>query len=150
LSQKTGKPELRVRMTRHGGALDTQTIDRVFHARTGESDSRLLARAAMELSWLFEDSWKQDNLLQFDQQSVLAIDVPIKGLGDWLQVRKLLGTVAVVRSVDMVLLSKTSVRVNLQYIGEVEQLSLALKQADLALLGNGEKWVLNFSGRQSK
>jgi hypothetical protein len=72
------------------------------------------------------------------------------GLGDWLQVRKLLGTVAVVRSVDMVLLSKTSVRVNLQYIGEVEQLSLALKQADLALLGNGEKWVLNFSGRQSK
>ena len=148
LSQKTGKPELRVRMTRHGGALDTQTIDRVFRARTGESDSRLLARAAMELSWLLEDSWKQDNLLPFDQQSVIAIDVPIKGLRDWLRVRKQLGTVAVVRGVDMVLLSKTSVRVNLHYIGEVEQLSLALEQADLALLGNGEKWVLNFSGRQ--
>jgi len=102
----------------------------------------------MELSWLLEDSWKQDNLLQFDQQSVIAIDVPIKGLRDWLRVRKQLGTVAVVRGVDMVLLSKTSVRVNLHYIGEVEQLSLALEQADLALLGNGEKWVLNFSGRQ--
>jgi len=50
--------------------------------------------------------------------------------------------------VDLVLLSKSSVRVNLHYIGEVEQLSLALEQADLALLGNGEKWVLNFSGRQ--
>lgn len=149
LSQKTGKPELRVRMTRHGGVLDSQTIDRVFSARTGESHERLLARAAMELSWLLEDSWKQDNLLQFDQQSVLAVDVPIKTLGDWLRVRNKLGTVAVVRTADMVLLSKTSVRVNLHYIGEVEQLVLALEQADLALLGNGEKWVLNFSGRQN-
>ena len=136
-------------MTRHGGVLDSQTIDRVFSARTGESHERLLARGAMELSWLLEDSWKQDNLLQFDQQSVLAVDVPIKTLRDWLRVRNKLGTVAVVRTADMVLLSKTSVRVNLHYIGEVEQLVLALEQADLALLGNGEKWVLNFSGRQN-
>jgi hypothetical protein len=145
LSQKTGKPELRVRMTRHGGALDTQTIDRVFQARTGESHERLLARAATELSWLLEDSWKQDNLLQFDQRSLLTVDIPIKNLRDWLRMKKRLGNVAVVRTVDMVLLSKTAVRINLHYIGAVEQLSLALEQADLTLLGSGEKWVLNFS-----
>jgi hypothetical protein len=92
-----------------------------------------------------EDSWKQDNLLQFDQRSLLTVDIPIKNLRDWLRMKKRLGNVAVVRTVDMVLLSKTAVRINLHYIGAVEQLSLALEQADLTLLGSGEKWVLNFS-----
>jgi hypothetical protein len=148
LSQKTGKPELRVRMTRHGGALDTQTIDRIFQARTDEPHERLLARAATELSWLLEDSWKQDNLLKFNQQSVLAVDIPIKTLRDWLGIKKRLRNAAVVRSMDMILLSKTTVRINLHYIGDVAQLSLALEQADLNLLGSGENWVLNFSGDQ--
>ena len=148
LSQKTGKPELRVRMTRHGGALDTQTIDRIFQARKGESHERLLARAATELSWLLEDSWKQDNLLKFDQQSVLAVNVRINSLRTWLGVKKRLRNVAVIRTVDMVLLSKTAVLINLHYIGDVAQLSLALEQADLALLGSGENWVLSFFGNQ--
>ena len=79
---------------------------------------------------------------------MLAVDVPIKNLRDWLDIKERLSNVAVIRTLDMVLLSKTAVRINLHYIGAVEQLSLALEQADLALLGSGENWVLNFSGNR--
>ena len=44
--------------------------------------------------------------------------------------------------VDLVLLSRNEVRVNLHYMGELEQLSLALAQADLVLEEDEDDWIL--------
>jgi hypothetical protein len=50
-----------------------------------------------------------------------------------------------VRQVDLVLLSREEVRANIQYIGELEQLILALEQADLRLSKEGDEWILRLN-----
>jgi hypothetical protein len=73
------------------------------------------------------------------------VSVPIGSLADWLAVRKKLGEVSVVRRAEVILMSRAEVRLALHFIGEVDQLALALGQADLHLLREGDLWVLTSS-----
>jgi hypothetical protein len=99
---------------------------------------------------MVEDRWKRDTLLQSGAPAVAAVTVPIAGLNDWLDVRRRLASVAIVRRTDLVLLSKTEARINLHYIGEPEQLVLALQQADLELTQDGDAWTLAVTRRPTK
>ncbi len=118
-------------------------------AGADESLDALLRRAAAALVQQVEDNWKRDNLLQFGRPAVLAVTVRIKGLGDWLVVRKRLAGVAVIRRADLALLSRAAVRVNLHYIGESDQLTLALEQADLTLSTEDDEWILGLKPASS-
>ncbi len=133
---------LDVHFTRHGRQLKEQTEVVGFPQEKDEPVPKLLARAAEELTSIVEDNWKRDNLLQFGRTGVIPVVLPISGLKDWLRVRKRLGGVAVIRRAEMVLLSRDRVRLNLHFIGETSQLTLALEQADLALVQEGGKWFL--------
>jgi hypothetical protein len=113
-----------------------------FASGDTESLISLLTRASLELTSHIEDNWKRDNILQFGRQAVVAIKIRISSLKDWLDVRSRLEKVAVVRRSDLVILSLEEVRVNLQYIGEPEQLALALEQADLRITREGDGWAL--------
>jgi hypothetical protein len=117
-------------------------VVRTFAAAGDESLDQLLRRAAAVLAQQVEDDWKRDNLLQFGRPAVLAVTVRIKSLGDWLVVRKRLTGVAVIRRADLALLSRAVVRINLHYIGESDQLTLALEQADLTLSREADEWIL--------
>ena len=142
LDTRRGLPDLEVYLTRFGTALQEQTVVRTFAAAGDESLDELLRRAAAVLAQQVEDNWKRDNLLQFGRPAVLAVTVRIKSLGDWLVVRKRLAGVAVIRRADLALLSRAEVRVNLHYIGESDQLTLALEQADLTLSREDDEWIL--------
>ena len=137
---------LDVYFTRYGRQLKEQTEVVGFPQENDESVPKLLARAAEELTYIVEDNWKRDNLLQFERAGVIPVVLPISGLKDWLRVRTRLGGVAVVRRAEMVLLSRDRVRLNLHFIGETNQLALALEQADLALIQEGGKWFLGLIG----
>ena len=142
-----GLPELEVFVTRHGTLLEEQTIGRTFSSTIGESIDDLLRRAVAEIALLVEDNWKRENQLQFGRSAILAVTVPIGGLPDWLEVRRRLSGVAVVRIADLVLMSRDEVRVNLHYIGDAEQLALALEQADLVLTSVGDDNILGLAER---
>jgi hypothetical protein len=146
VSERRGLPELEVFATRYGTVQQEQTTVSTYSAGPGESMDALLLRAAADVTRRVEDNWKRDNLLQFGQSSVLVVTVPIAGLGAWLDVRGRLINVAVINRVDLVLLSRAEVRVNLHYMGELEQLSLALAQADLIIDEDEEDWVLRRAG----
>jgi len=137
-----GRPDLEVYVTRYGTEQVEQTVVKSFASGDGESLQQLLGRAAAELTRQIEDNWKRDNLLQFGRRAVVAVKIRIGGLEDWLKIRKRLSDVAVIRRIDLVILSLDEVRVNLHYLGEPEQLSLALKQADLSIVRDGDGWVL--------
>ena len=137
-----GRPDLEVYVTRYGSALQEQTVVKSFASGDTENLVDLLARASLELTSHIEDNWKRDNILQFGRQAVVAIKIRISSLKDWLDVRSRLEKVAVVRRSDLVILSLEEVRVNLQYIGEPEQLALALEQADLRITREGDGWAL--------
>ena len=109
---------------------------------SGESFEALLKRAAAELTEQLEDTWKRNNLLQFGNQAVMAVTIPVESIADWLALRQKLGGVAVINRVELVLISRDEIRANLHYIGEADQLTLALQQADLRLARDGDAWVL--------
>ena len=71
--------------------------------------------------------------------------MPIDKLASWLAVRGRLGNVSVVRRADVVLMSRAEVQLNLHFIGEPDQLVLALGQADLHLIREGDIWVLTLA-----
>ena len=142
VSERSGLPELEVFATRYGTEQQEQTIVSTYSAGAGENIEALLLRAATDITRRVANNWKRDNLLQFGQSSVLAVAVPIAGLGGWLNMRGRLSGVAVIKRVDLVLLSLKEVRVNLHYIGELEQLSLALAQADLVLKEEETNWIV--------
>ncbi len=140
-----GQSDLEVFVTRYGTAQVEQTMVKTFSPVAGENLQSLLTRAANELNSQLNDNWKQDNLLQFGQQAVVAVTVWIGGLRDWLKVREHLAGVAVISRTDLVLLSRDEVRINLHYIGDPDQLALALEQADLIISREGDNWILGLS-----
>lgn len=133
---------LDVYFTRFGRQIKEQTEVTSFPQEKDETVPALLARAARELTYVVEDNWKRDNLLRFDRSGMIPVVLPIAGLKDWLRVRKRLGGVAVIQRTEMVLLSKAQVRLNVHYIGETNQLALALEQADLKLAQDNGQWLL--------
>jgi hypothetical protein len=144
---KTVKPrdntiQIDVSTTRYGPTGGGQTLVRAYTSGAGETTEAVLKRAAAEIAVEVEDDWKRDNLLQFGNPAVIAITIPIGALSEWLAVRDRLAGMAVIHSTDVVLLSRTEVRANLQFVGTTEQLVLALAQSDLALTQEGGWWVL--------
>lgn len=137
------KPLLEVRLARYGPAGQEQAHARAFKPFAGEEADALMRRAAVELTRTIEDAWKRDNLMSFGVGGVTEAIVPIRGLGDWLLVRKKLASVAVVQTVEVILLSRHQVRLALHHIGDVDQLMTALRQADLYLWADAEDWVLS-------
>ncbi len=133
---------LDVYFTRYGRQLREQTEVVSFPQEQGETVDLLLSRAANEMTFVVEDNWKRDNLLQFSNSGVIPLVLPIAGLKDWISVRTRLGVVAVVRRAELVLLSKNEVRLNLHFFGDTSQLALALEQADLKLFQEQGEWVL--------
>ncbi|MEK9670941.1 MAG: DUF2066 domain-containing protein [Rhodospirillaceae bacterium] len=133
---------LDVTLTRYNVTIDPQTTVVTYVSDFGETSGSLLARAALAVTHLIEDNWKRDNLLQSGRQDAIAVDVPIASLGDWVGIKARLGKVAVVRELEMVMLSRGRAQIILHFIGDVGQLIIALEQADFALRGQGETWTL--------
>lgn len=136
---------LDVYFTRFGRQLKEQTEVISFPQQKDETVAALLARAAQELTSVVEDNWKRDNLLRFDRADMIPVVVAISGLKDWIRVRARLGGVAVLRRTEMVMLSKDLVHLNLHFIGETNQLALALEQADLKLAQENQQWRLSLA-----
>lgn len=140
-----GRPILEVFVTRYGTTAESKTVTESFPPVDGENFGGLMARAALELTLRVEDNWKLANRLHFGQRSVVAAVVRIGGLKDWLAVRQRLEGVAVINNIDLVLLSRDEVRINIHYIGEPEQLALALEQKDITLSREGDEWILGLA-----
>ena len=137
-----GLPELEVYMTRFGFALQEHTVVKSFSASPGEDLESLFLRAATQLTVQIEDNWKQDNLIKFAEPAILQIIVPVSGIGDWIKVRDRLNGVAIIKKSEVTLISRRAVNVNINYIGDAEQLALSLDQADLVLWDEAGNWYM--------
>ena len=140
------RPKLDVVATRFGTAINEQSLVKSFTVGPGEDVDALLRRAASALVHDIEDNWKRDNILRLGDLGVLAVAVPISGLSHWLEIREHLDGVAVIRRIDLVLMSLDEVRVNLHHFGSPDQLVLALEQADLLLTWRGDESILELLG----
>jgi hypothetical protein len=134
-------------VSRFGTATIEQTfIDSVTGA-AGETSEALLHFAANEAAERVEESWKLGNMLRFDEERELAIVVPLRSLEGWIEVRRRLAGVVYVRETRLTSLSRNEARLRLRYLGDESQLVNALAQSDLALIQEGEHWLLRLDER---
>ena len=111
-----------------------------YDANPGEGETDILRRAADAVAADIESGVKKDAASSFDRQASLTISVPITSLGEWLQVRNRLASVASIRKVDLLSLSRQEAKIAVKYIGDQDQLKSRLAEVDLELAGSDPVW----------
>jgi len=142
-----GRPAFRINVISYGSDERAGALENFVTQKPGEKVGDLLRRAAELTVATIEDRWKEDNLIQFEQNAVLAATLPINSLTEWVEARKRLSRIAVIQKLDLVLFSRNEARINIFYLGDADQLSLALAQADMKLRQEEGNWMLRLAAR---
>lgn len=107
-----------------------------------DSLETVLALAALATRRQLENEWKEANLLRFDRESSLAIDISLTGISDWLDIRERLAGIALIRKLEITAISSHFARAVLHYVGEDQQLVGALARNQLRLVREADFWLL--------
>jgi hypothetical protein len=147
VSQIQGKTIIEVSTSRLGPGGDDRTSVQSFVSNEGTSLQDVLVSAANNLRREIEGTWKQDNLLNFDDHRELLAEAELRGLPDLISLQKKLEAVSLVQKAELVRLSLKSALIRLRYLGDPTQLRLALAQRDMALTQGSVYWKLRSTRR---
>lgn len=139
---RSGRRTLEVSLRRFGGG-ETEEPGIVSLARGQDEDrDTVIARAAREVTARLEEDWKRRTLLRFASRDEIIARMQLARLADWIAVRRTLGSVAMLRDMQLVAVSRRAAAVRLGFYGTVEQLRLALAQRGIVLAGEAGSWTL--------
>jgi len=139
--------DVSIKRYRSGRLVDAQGSS--YEAGSGEGEAEFVRRAADAVAGEIEIGTKKTAGQRSDQQTSLAVTVPITSLGDWLQIRDRLTTVAAIRKVDLLSLSRQEAKIEVKYVGTQDQLKSGLAGVNLDLDGGNPVWRLRPSGQSS-
>jgi len=141
-----GPVTLQIGTSRVGRRQQNTTIE-TFIQGVDEDLPTLYARAAEIVAQGVQEDWKQRNLLRPGQALRITVAVPVSGLDEWLKIRRSLGGVAGVARSEIVTLSRTRGELDISFVGDEQQLVLAMSQSDLDLsYDESEGWLLRVTG----
>ncbi len=146
-----GEPELgpvaiQVGTSRLGRRQQSTTIE-TFTQAEDEDLAALYDRAVTAVAEGVQEDWKQRNLLRPGLAQRITVAVPIAGLDEWLKIRRRLEGVAGVQRSDIVALSRAQSEIDISFVGDEQQLVLAMAQSDLDLsFDESEGWRLRLAG----
>lgn len=148
ISPRDGAPTLHVSLDRRGGGQSEQTKILTFTGEPGLPIGSLLDDAAERLVVEVEETWKSENLLRFELEQWINVQVPLTSHLDWLSVRRRLDNVAELRKIVLTRLSINTVDLDLLFVGEPGRLRVAMAQSELVLVYNADDgaWTLMHSG----
>jgi len=89
-----------------------------------------------------EDLWKTRSAIDFSQRGRLTADVRIAGLAQWGEIQTALGSVGNVTGMTVTAMDMNYARINIAYLGGLDQLREALGAAGLTLTNRGGQWTL--------
>ncbi|MEO8300507.1 MAG: hypothetical protein ABI608_01870 [Rhizomicrobium sp.] len=89
-----------------------------------------------------EDMWKTRSAIDFSQRGRLIADVRITSLEQWGEIQTTLGSVSNVTGFTVTAMDMNYARINLNYLGGIDQTREALAGAGLSLTNRGGQWVL--------
>ena len=141
-STTSGMPMVAVRVFEYNKDAQKHLFSLQIKANNNEDIKTLLDRVTRETAVQIEELWKVDNLLKFERIGVMAVTYPIGALEEWVDAKRRLMKVAVIENIELVIFSRKEVRFNIHFIGEAEQLQLALAQLDMELNEEERGWVL--------
>ena len=145
-----GQPVLLVDVISYGSDKRTGKLKFSNVLNQGEKIKELIRRTAKLTVAMIEDLWKEENFIQFEQDSVLAVMAPISSLTEWVEIKRRLKRIAVIQRLELVLFSRDEVRINIYYLGDEKQLSLSLAQADMRLQQEEGNWVIGLISRKGQ
>lgn len=128
-----GRAALQVALVAYGGGGEQTLVDS-YTANPGEELDAFLQRAAQAIADGIEERWKNGQLLQFDREAHMTVLVNYDDISQWVAIRRRLSDLAVIRRTDLVSLTRSQAVLDLVYIGDDNQLRLALAQRDLELV----------------
>jgi hypothetical protein len=129
-------------LTVGGLRYDAQTGARSEIPRTTVPDSTQLATAAKQIHQKMDEQWRSVATVRRDSQDTIDVYVPIRALGDWVQVRQRLGGVPALKSVVVRQLESDRAELRLEYFGTTDELQRTLASAGLVLDKEADKWRL--------
>ena len=141
---RSGAPTIQVEMTRHTPTQDSRTLVRSFTGKKADDVGAILAEAVGILAAQAEEDWKRETLLQFQGQQRMQVSVPLRQLGDWVEIRRRLDSIATVKQVNIDHMSIQRAVLDLLYQGSPDQLRLAMAQSNLDLTFQQQEgaWML--------
>ncbi len=129
-------------LTVSGLRYDAQTGARSDIPRTTVPDVSQLNAAAKSMHARLEEQWRGLAVVRRDSQDAIDVFVPLRALGDWVQVRQRLGSVPAVKGVVVRNLESDRAELRLEYFGSTEDLQRTLSLAGLSLDRDADKWRL--------
>lgn len=138
-----GKQTLAIAATRYSREAPKSFSDSL----TGDAatiDDLLAQSADRTIAWV-QGEWKQANLVDASKQSRMTVEVPISTLKQWVDIKKQLGGVPSLKSVQLVSLTRNLAVLDISFLGDVAQFQRSLAQQDLALataIGDPSKGTL--------
>lgn len=142
------RPALQVSVSRYSGIIPEQTIVESYTAAENEDEPALMLRAATSIARMLEDQWKNEQLLQFGREEKLTVAVGYDDVKDWVAIQRRFAELTMIRRSDVVSVTRHEAIVDLTYIGDENQLRLALAQRDLELApvtvaGSSASWRIS-------
>ncbi len=96
------------------------------------------------------DEWKRQTLVHYGAEVSLPVTVPVAKLSDWLQIKHKLEMTPVIRNVSIRSMTIHEARIAISYLGNQQQLALALAQSDLQLTQDGAgDWLVTQTDTQA-
>jgi hypothetical protein len=129
-------------LTVSGLRYDAQTGARSELQSVTVQSAAQLGDAVKQMHARLDEQWRGVAVVRRDSQDTLDVFVPIRALGDWVQVRQRLGAVPAVKSIAVRTLEADRAELRLDYYGTTEDLQRTLAQAGLTLEKEADKWRL--------
>jgi hypothetical protein len=129
-------------LTVRGMRYDTQTGARSEIPPIPVASAADLPAAVKSIHAKADQDWRSIGTVRRDTQDSLDVVVPIRALGDWVQVRQRLGAIPAVKSVTVKTLESDRAELRLDFFGSPEELQRTLAQAGLSLSQDMGRWQL--------
>jgi len=138
-----GRPRLQVTLRLIGSAIASSPVQVVVIGESLEKLPELYGEAIDRVITRLEEDWKRENLLRLDSSDRVSARVPVQSLAHWVDVRRRLARLPIVKSVEVAALSRTDAQIVIEYFGDIVQLQGALGQMDLVLTERDGFWTLS-------
>jgi hypothetical protein len=129
-------------LTVSGIRYDTQTGVRTELPKVPVAASDQLPDAVKRMHAKLDQEWRGVATVRRDSEDALDVVVPIRTLGDWVQIRQRLGGVPVVKRMTVRTLEAERADIRLEFYGTPEELQRILAQAGLQLAREASEWRL--------
>lgn len=129
-------------LTVAGYRYDTQTGARSDLDKVTVPAAAQLADTAGKIQAKLDADWRGMAVVRRDSQDTMDVVVPIRALGDWVQVRQRLGSIPAIKGFVVRTLESDHADLRVDYYGTSDQLQQTLAQAGLSLTRDGDNWRL--------